>query len=124
MAQAQLNPAEFAATLKGIYKKFPPTGDYAALQAYLEPTKGPADTLAIPMPRPALAAIFNPAGHPVTPQPVSTPKKRKADGELPIRNKTACHAQAQQRRESSTYNTLDLQGTLRLLGKLQEISKT
>ncbi|KIM92479.1 hypothetical protein OIDMADRAFT_36548 [Oidiodendron maius Zn] len=106
LAKTQLAPAEFATTLESIYKKFPPKGEYTALQAYLEPALAPVDAPAIPMPRPALAAIFNPTGPPVTLQPVLTLlKKRK------------------QRRESSMPHVLDLPEALRLLSELQNISK-
>ena len=126
LARKQLDDTQFDGVLQHVCETFPPNQDeYAALQGYLNPS--PGEPVA-PDPTPSLPAIVKkqaveerPATK--TPDPCPPSKKRKAQAELPFRDKTDRHSQAQQRRESSESDTR-LQETLQRLGELVEIGKT
>ena len=126
LARQQLDHAQFDNVLQRVCQKFPPEQeDYATLQGYFNSSPGQSDTPSIPEPRPVFPAIFKPQGAlattPDLPRPPSS-KKRKAEEELPFRDKTAGHSQARQRREQS--DTSHLRDTLQHLKELVKISKT
>lgn len=128
LAKQQLDHAQFDNVLQRVCQKFPPDHeDYATLQGYLNAGLGRPGRSLLLEPRPVLPAIFNrPEGQPATtpdpPRPAAASKKRKADEELPFRDKAAGHAQAQQRREQS--DTSHLRDALPHLKALAEIGRT
>ncbi|MCJ1360897.1 MAG: hypothetical protein MMC33_010906 [Icmadophila ericetorum] len=110
LAIRQLDQSQFTEVLKQVCQRFPPErDDYAALRGYTN-----IDT--------SLSM------HPSTPASSlasqDLPQKRKAEEELPVRDKTTRHAQIQGRRETSGTDTSTLQSAVQHLESLLEISKT
>jgi hypothetical protein len=129
LARKQLDHSQFDDVLRHVCQNFPPEEeDYATLHGYLNSSLGQPDTPSIPEPRPVFPAIFKKRdadGHPATTPTIHQPgpsKKRKAEEELPFRDKTAGHSQAQQRRERS--DTAHLQDALPHLKALVDIGRT
>jgi hypothetical protein len=106
----QLDPKQFADVFKRVCQRFPPEqDDYAALQGYANLDI----SLSMDPSTPASSLVSQ-----------ALPRKRKAEEELPVRNKTTRYAQIQERRESSDPASSTLQSTLQHLDSLLEMSKT
>jgi hypothetical protein len=124
LARAQLSHAQFTSVLGRVCQRFPPEQEeYAALQGYREltaaregaPLNGPPQ----PIPTPATPA----ARPPPTRSAPTLPAKRKADEDLPFRDKATWHPQAQQRRETSSSGTSILSGAVPHLEALVKIGE-
>jgi len=105
LAIQQLDKGQFADVLEQVCQKFPPEQEeYAALQGYCNSDISPSMTSSLPS--------------------QNLPSKRKAEEELPVREKKARHAQIQERQESSGPDMSSLQSTLQHLESMIEMSET